>query len=604
MIQKFLTVLVILMMLVPSVIAAPVEKTNTKDLKINDQSKGQMKEVKDDKVKGLKSSSSDIVVDEKVKNHIKLKDKNPSKDKKEHKKVKVSIPATELKSIDVDNDGKFGILETANGVVINQYIATSAQLTDGIDMTFSEVLIDGFAGTYSVSGTSQSPYSSFALGDSFDAAKTSAILFNATVTESYDDPYTEIEALNPTLWYKMDEGSGTTLIDSSGNGYNATISGATWTTGKYNGGLNFDGVNDYVNASTPDPAKLTGDTTILMWYTTADKATVNRILSYNNVTTRGKNGYDVTTDLTTRTPSFLCSPRAIALSGNPTAADSLNFIAFTISSTEAKMYQNGTLVATDTSINADALPTSADIHLRIGNAANQITTSAPHKGKIDQVVYVHGILNETTISEIYYDELQQMTVKTNSNSTYSGYWNSSSDNSVTVPIGEDDADISSLSFGVPASIVHNGISIYGYSATAAPFTPSARIAYTEDTTVVAQTSTSNFYNVTTSHKAGIPVPNGSMTWFIAPLYTGTAVLDSNNTNTTIYQNRTHFVVYTGRLEVNDTFGYNVSVPNNADHGMWLDLLMQWVSGVGWNFVVAAPTDYTDDISDEITVTVS
>ncbi|MFA5313416.1 MAG: LamG-like jellyroll fold domain-containing protein, partial [Methanomassiliicoccales archaeon] len=39
--------------------------------------------------------------------------------------------------------------------------------------------------------------------------------------------------------YNFDEGSGTTLIDSSGNGNNGTISGATWTTGKYGQSLNF-----------------------------------------------------------------------------------------------------------------------------------------------------------------------------------------------------------------------------------------------------------------------------------------------------------------------------------------------------------------------------
>lgn len=58
------------------------------------------------------------------------------------------------------------------------------------------------------------------------------------------------------------------------------------------------------------------------------------------------------------------------------------------------------------------------------------------------------------------------------------------------------------------------------------------------------------------------------------------------------------------IKLKDTKGYNISIPNNADHGMWLNRLMQWVTGVGWNFVGDAPTDYTDDISNEITVTVS
>jgi RHS repeat-associated protein len=47
-------------------------------------------------------------------------------------------------------------------------------------------------------------------------------------------------------YWKFDEGSGTTAKDSAST-KNATINGATWTTGKVGGALKFDGVNDYVN---------------------------------------------------------------------------------------------------------------------------------------------------------------------------------------------------------------------------------------------------------------------------------------------------------------------------------------------------------------------
>jgi hypothetical protein len=47
------------------------------------------------------------------------------------------------------------------------------------------------------------------------------------------------------LWH-FDEGTGTTAIDSSGNGNNATIHGATWVNGKYGDALSFNGVNNYV----------------------------------------------------------------------------------------------------------------------------------------------------------------------------------------------------------------------------------------------------------------------------------------------------------------------------------------------------------------------
>ncbi len=48
--------------------------------------------------------------------------------------------------------------------------------------------------------------------------------------------------------WKLDEGSGTTASDSSGNGNDGTLTnGPTWVSGRFNNALHFDGVNDYVD---------------------------------------------------------------------------------------------------------------------------------------------------------------------------------------------------------------------------------------------------------------------------------------------------------------------------------------------------------------------
>ncbi|MEI9808262.1 MAG: hypothetical protein WDO16_10520 [Bacteroidota bacterium] len=48
--------------------------------------------------------------------------------------------------------------------------------------------------------------------------------------------------------WRMNEGTGTTTADASGNAYNGTlINGPTWGTGKYGQGINLDGTNDYIN---------------------------------------------------------------------------------------------------------------------------------------------------------------------------------------------------------------------------------------------------------------------------------------------------------------------------------------------------------------------
>lgn len=50
-----------------------------------------------------------------------------------------------------------------------------------------------------------------------------------------------------TAEYLLNEGSGMTAYDSSGNNLNANIQGASWTTGKHGTGLDFDGNNDYIS---------------------------------------------------------------------------------------------------------------------------------------------------------------------------------------------------------------------------------------------------------------------------------------------------------------------------------------------------------------------
>ena len=53
---------------------------------------------------------------------------------------------------------------------------------------------------------------------------------------------------NTKMLLRFDENTGATAYDASPNGKNGAISGASWTSGKSNSALSFDGVNDYVSA--------------------------------------------------------------------------------------------------------------------------------------------------------------------------------------------------------------------------------------------------------------------------------------------------------------------------------------------------------------------
>ena len=50
-------------------------------------------------------------------------------------------------------------------------------------------------------------------------------------------------------WWRFDDGSGTTAMDSTGNGNDGTLTGgATWTDGPILGALDFSGTNSRVTA--------------------------------------------------------------------------------------------------------------------------------------------------------------------------------------------------------------------------------------------------------------------------------------------------------------------------------------------------------------------
>ncbi len=54
-------------------------------------------------------------------------------------------------------------------------------------------------------------------------------------------------------WWKLDDGSGTTALDSSSGKHNGTLTnGPVWTNGHYGGAIQFDGVDDYVDTGWND----------------------------------------------------------------------------------------------------------------------------------------------------------------------------------------------------------------------------------------------------------------------------------------------------------------------------------------------------------------
>jgi hypothetical protein len=68
------------------------------------------------------------------------------------------------------------------------------------------------------------------------------------------------------IWYKFDSSGGGTAVDSSGNGYNGSVTDPDWVTeGCIDGALNFDGNTTQVTVPTAGLASITTEVTIALW---------------------------------------------------------------------------------------------------------------------------------------------------------------------------------------------------------------------------------------------------------------------------------------------------------------------------------------------------
>lgn len=210
-------------------------------------------------------------------------------------------------------------------------------------------------------------------------------------------------------YLKFDETSGTTASDSVGSN-DATVYGATWTTGKINNGLSFDGSNDYVSVGTTNILSTTQGSISLWFY--ADPAT-------NSDDTIWGSG-----DLSSGSKFFYCFSRfgtgwnkldIIHYDGGfnyglITPTDSVSkgswyHIVITSDGNIIKIYLNGieqTLFSYQGSNNGDWFGDISGLdNLVIGDLINGTTAFDNWQGLIDEPAFWNRALSSDEVSKLY-----------------------------------------------------------------------------------------------------------------------------------------------------------------------------------------------------------
>jgi len=77
-----------------------------------------------------------------------------------------------------------------------------------------------------------------------------------------------VRAADPSLvgWWRLDDGGGTTAVDSSGNGNDGALMGdPQWALGRISGALLFDGTDDYVEVPHAEILTVDSEVTVMAW---------------------------------------------------------------------------------------------------------------------------------------------------------------------------------------------------------------------------------------------------------------------------------------------------------------------------------------------------
>ncbi len=210
--------------------------------------------------------------------------------------------------------------------------------------------------------------------------------------------------------WKFEEGSGTTAADSSSNGNNGTIKGATWATGINGGGLSFDGSNNYVSV----PVMNNEEISISSWFYKDVNDTTNADAIFGaykrNADVRLREGFDL------RFPKWNPDKLQFILvtedqAGNRTQKIAQKDLGDSVSkwfhavgtynktTGKQKLYVNGQLAHTQTyPAGSTIVPLIAFPDMRIGHSR---TNKGFYNGKIDDVRLYNQALNDQVVQYLY-----------------------------------------------------------------------------------------------------------------------------------------------------------------------------------------------------------
>ena len=207
-------------------------------------------------------------------------------------------------------------------------------------------------------------------------------------------------------YWKFDENSGTVAADSSGHDNNGSLQGGvTWANGYTNSDLNFDGVNDDVNAGTNYILSGGAALTLSAWikpftstgYIASKRDTSTCHMSWEFYLSSGKLKFGISTTAGPNPDVTLTSNGSINTSGSV-----WTHVAATYDNNVLKVYINGAQDPT-TASRTGSIVTSPVCYTLIGALGNSGSPSTVFSGLIDDIRIYNRALTATDVNNLYKD---------------------------------------------------------------------------------------------------------------------------------------------------------------------------------------------------------
>lgn len=204
--------------------------------------------------------------------------------------------------------------------------------------------------------------------------------------------------------YRLDEASGLSTLDSSGNGnHGILVNGPAWTSGRGGSALQFDGVNDYVDIGNAPSLNAAGAITIAAWVRPALLNRAQFVVAKDNLPSGQLQyflrlqGNAVRMGVRTTIDNFITSPPALVL-------NTWQHVAGVYDGGKMQIYVNGQPAGAP--VNANGTMTDNGVSARIGRRQD---AALPFQGVIDDVEIYDRALNAAEIQGLFLQPSQDIT---------------------------------------------------------------------------------------------------------------------------------------------------------------------------------------------------